>query len=603
MSGYVLVTILVLVMATWSAFNYVRFSGELNAMIVQNYRSVLASSNMVAALERQDSWALLLLSGDQASQPLYEQSRADFLGWLARAEDNVTLPGEGELIDRIREGYLSYTQALSALFAETAAAPLSIEAGATARAYRVRVLPAFETARAECQELLRINDAAMRTVQGRTTAATVRAAWTIGGVALSTLIAAIILGFTVSDLIARPVRQLADSVRRIGEGRLDEPIAVHSEDEVGHLARAFRLMVSRLRELRASDIAQVIASQSKLASVIDAISDGIVVTADDYTVELVNPVAERVLSVIEESVVGRALTDIVHDPRVIDLLQSQSDDRGQPDEPVLVDMRDRDDRRRYYLAETTPVRHGGELLGRVLLLRDVTAAEEGERVKSQFMSAASHELRTPLTSLTMGVGLLSESKVIREHERERELVDILKEDARRLARLADELFEISVLEKGRLPLNFGRWDVRELINIAMIPFISQAETAGIDLSAQLPEDVTPVRADQEKLTWVVSNLIGNALRYTGAGGKITVSAETHADKVYISVADTGTGIPRDRQEAIFQPYVQLGQAKGGAGLGLAISRDLVKAHGGRIWVESEPGKGSKFTFSVPAEDV
>jgi signal transduction histidine kinase len=247
----------------------------------------------------------------------------------------------------------------------------------------------------------------------------------------------------------------------------------------------------------------------------------------------------------------------------------------------------------------TPVRSQGGLVGRVLLLRDITAAEEGEHAKSQFMSAVSHELRTPLTSITMGIGLLAESKDILKNERERELVDILVADARRLSKLVDDLFEVARLQKGQLPLTFSKVDVAELVNEVVKPFTQQSECRGVGLLVDLPAGLPPARADAEKLAWVLSNLVGNALRYTPAGGTITISAQQHASKLYVSVADTGEGIPKDKQEAIFEPYVQVGtDRKGGAGLGLSISRDLIRAHGGRIWVESEPGKGSTFTFSL-----
>jgi len=202
----------------------------------------------------------------------------------------------------------------------------------------------------------------------------------------------------------------------------------------------------------------------------------------------------------------------------------------------------------------------------------------------------------------MGIGLLAESKALRGCRREAELVDILKEDSRRLARLVDELFEISRLQSGQLPLSFARVGVADMIEAATLPFLAQAEAQKVELRREVPADLPPVRADREKVIWVISNLVSNALRYTPAGGKVTVSAELHGGRVYVSVADTGIGIPREKQDVIFEPYVQLeDRARGGAGLGLAIARDIVRAHGGRLFVESEPGKGSKFTFSLPVE--
>lgn len=604
MGGYVLITGLALVLSTWSAINYVRLSGQLNAMMVQNYRSVVAASHLVSELERQDSAALLLLLGDGEAGALFESARRDFLGWLARAEANVTLPGEGEVVGRIRALYREYSSGLDAL--HRAVREGSIPPAAASAAYRARVLPQFDAARRACWDLFRMNDQAMVDVQTRVNAASARGGWSVLAGGLAGVALSVLLGLGVSELIARPVRLLSRSARRVGEGHLEERIEVQGRDEVGRLAAEFNAMVGKLRELRASDVAQLAASRHKLQAVIDTISDGLVVTDTALRIESANPVAQEVLGWKDDRVAGRPFSEVVADDRLVELMERQVKsppcrEEGEPCEPVLMEHK-QERGSRFYLADATAVRQDDEVLGVVLLLRDVTAIEEAERSRSQFMSAVSHELRTPLASLTMGIGLLAESKLFRQSPREAELVEILKEDSRRLAHLVDELFEIARLRVGRLPMALVQLDVGELVEAATLPFVAQAETQGVGLRREVPAGLPPVRADREKVTWVISNLVSNALRYTPRGGRITVSAEQRGDRVYISVQDTGIGIPKEKQETIFEPYTQLeDRARGGAGLGLAISRDIVRAHGGRLFVESEPGKGSRFTFSLPVE--
>ena len=600
MTGYVFITALTVIMGTLSAMNYVSFSGTLNQMMVQNYNSVLASSYMTAALERQDSWALLDIIGDPGAAGQYESARADFLGWLARAEDNVTLPEEDVVVGSIRASFLKYTAAVEALVRGTGSGGQSSStAGST---YRETVLPSFSETRSACDALLKLNDSAMRAVQDRMTGATTRAAWTTAIVASSALFIALIASYTVSERITRPIRQLAESADRIGRGNLDEGITIESRDEVGVLAREFRSMVNNLRAVRASDIAEVLASRRKLAAVIDGIRDGVVILSEDGRVEVANPTAARALGIEAQEVVGLKIASILKDPRLIQLVDEADDVSADATEPMSIDIEIEPGRRGFFLAEMLRVKSEGDVVARVLVLRDVTAVEETERAKSQFMSAVSHELRTPLTSMSMGVGLLSESKLLADNPREAELLMILRGDVARLAKLVDELFAISRLQKGQMPMLFERATPSELVEAAVVPFRSQAIAQSIALIVDLPADLPPVRVDREKIVWVISNIVGNALRYTDAGGSITVAATRHASKVYISVVDSGTGIPKDKQDAIFEPYVQISRGKkGGAGLGLAISRDVVRAHGGRIWVESEVGHGSTFTFSVPVE--
>lgn len=604
MGGYVLITALALVVSTWAAINYVRLSGQLNTMMVQNYRSVVAASHLVAELERQDSAGLLILLGGREAESLLAAARNEFLGWLARAEANITLPGEGEVVGRIRARYLDYWSGLDSVLREVRERGLSPEAASTA--YRVRVLPYFNAARQACWDLFRINDEAMVAVQARVNAASTRGGWSVLAGGLAGVALAVLLGFTVSEVIVRPVRLLSRSARRVGEGHLEESIAVRTRDEVGRLAAEFNAMVEKVREVRASDVAQLAASRRKLQAVVDAISDGLVVTDRTLRIESANPVAREVLGWKNDPGTGRPFSEVAGDARLVELVERQVKEPSchegeEPCPPVLVEHK-QERGSRFYLADAAAVPGEGGVLGVVLLLRDVTAMEEAERARSQFMSAVSHELRTPLASLTMGVGLLAESKVLRQSPREAELVDILKEDSRRLARLVDELFEIARLRVGRLPFTFVELEVGELVEAATLPFVAHAEAKGVALRREVPAGLPRVRADREKVIWVISNLVANALRYTPGGGRITVSAQGRGGRAYISVEDTGMGIPKEKHEVIFEPYAQLeDRAKGGAGLGLAISRDIVRAHGGSLRVESEPGKGSRFTFSLPVE--
>ncbi|HEY3313795.1 MAG TPA: ATP-binding protein [Bacillota bacterium] len=596
MGGYVLITVLALLVGTLSALNYVRFTRDLDAIMVRNYRSVIAAGNLVASLERQDSAALLMLMGDQESRSLFEQAKVEFMEWLARAQDNVTEPGEGEAVASIRAGFVNYTRSIGQL--EQTVGSGGMTGGTAVATYRREVLPHFNATRQACQELLRINDEAMRAKQARTAAASGRAVWSTIGVAASALLLAVVLGSTLSSLIAQPIRRLAEFARRVGEGHLDESLVIKSDDEVGVLSTEFGRMLEHLRELRASDVAQLTATRLKLGAVIESISDGLVVMDTDSRIESANRVANRVFGWHEGEVAGLPFAEAVEDPRLKDLITRAT--AGSADRaPLAVEATD-NGKKRYYHAEATIIRHQGKSLGIVLLMRDVTAVEEEDRARSRFMSAISHELRTPLASLVMGTGLLAESRTLKDSPRDVELVEIIQEDSRRLDRLVDELFALTRLQMGQVPLRFAEEDVAAMVDLATKPFLPQAETAGVELVRDVPDGFPPVRADRDKVAWVLSNLLGNALRYAPAGGRVRISAELHGSMAYLTVEDDGPGIPKESQEAIFEPFVQLDPAKkGGAGLGLPVSRDIVRAHGGRIWVDSEVGRGSKFTFSLP----
>ncbi|MFO7536751.1 MAG: ATP-binding protein, partial [Chloroflexota bacterium] len=225
-----------------------------------------------------------------------------------------------------------------------------------------------------------------------------------------------------------------------------------------------------------------------------------------------------------------------------------------------------------------------------------------DRLKSEFIMTASHELRTPLTGLAMSVNLLGEQAWERLSSSEQELVTAAQEEAKRLKALVNDLLDLSKIESGRLPLEPEVLDISLLIERAVDLLLSQAREKEIKLTWEGEEPTILVEADPNKIIWVLTNLIANALRYTAEGGYVKVTARRHGAVVYVSVEDNGTGIPWEYQSRIFDKFVQVadGQTPGGTGLGLAISKEIVKAHQGTIWVESTPGEGSTFTFTLPA---
>jgi NtrC-family two-component system sensor histidine kinase KinB len=239
--------------------------------------------------------------------------------------------------------------------------------------------------------------------------------------------------------------------------------------------------------------------------------------------------------------------------------------------------------------------------GAVVLLRNVTKLKELDRLKTQFVMTASHELRSPLTSIAMSIELLRERAADKLAEPDRELLEVAHEELERLQKLVNELLDLSKIESGRIEMAFAETPIAVMLEAAVAPFRGTAEEKGLHLTVDPKPDVPPVWADANKLAWVVTNLVGNALRYSRS--LIQVSAEKAGSWVNIYVRDDGEGIPYEQQARIFDKFVQIqgDRSAGGAGLGLAIAKEIVRAHRGNIWVESEPGQGSLFIIALPVE--
>jgi signal transduction histidine kinase len=235
----------------------------------------------------------------------------------------------------------------------------------------------------------------------------------------------------------------------------------------------------------------------------------------------------------------------------------------------------------------------------VTLLEDVTHLREIDRLKSEFIATASHELRTPLTSLQLGVYLLLEKTVGDLTDKQEEILETCRQDCDRLDKLMRDLLDLSKIEGGESPPDLAIVSARDLVINAAENFRPQVEYAGLELKVDVPFDLPSVKADRNQVERVIGNLLTNAIRYTKEGG-IHISAERRGASVAISIADSGTGIPANYLPRIFDKFVQVPGAEiGGAGLGLAISKSLVEAQGGKISVQSEVGRGSTFTFTLP----
>ncbi len=261
------------------------------------------------------------------------------------------------------------------------------------------------------------------------------------------------------------------------------------------------------------------------------------------------------------------------------------------------------DQRFFFKIAINPIFFQDNLWGALVQLTDVTRFHELEKIKTDFVSIVSHEFRTPLTTIIVGVEMLKEGMLGDLTPRGKEVLEAIGADCERLNRLIDNLMELSRIESGTIYVEAEPTDIDDLVDEAVRPLKIQADKQGVELITDLPPELPPVAADFNKAVWVLANLVGNAMRYTDPGGTITVRVRQRGKKHFFSVEDTGCGIPKEHQEKIFRKYVQVSgpgrKGAGGVGLGLAIAKDIVMAHGGEIWVESEVGSGTKFTFTFP----
>jgi signal transduction histidine kinase len=257
---------------------------------------------------------------------------------------------------------------------------------------------------------------------------------------------------------------------------------------------------------------------------------------------------------------------------------------------------------RYFLPRGAPVYETrGVIVGATVILQDVTRLRRFEELKNDIVATVAHEFRTPLTSLRMAVHLCTEQVAGPLTDKQAELLHAAREDCDRLQGMVDDFLDLSRIESGRVELYPLPTKVSGLIMGAVDEYKADADAKGVILSAEVSLQELSVLADHDRIGHVFSNLIGNAVRHTPRGGSITLDAQAVDGSVRFTVADTGTGIPKEYQERIFEKFYQVPESgPKGTGLGLYIAKEIVRAHGGEIGVESEPGKGSTFWFTLPS---
>jgi len=597
--GYGITLALGVVVFAWALLNLLRLGRASDEILRENYSAINTAENILDALARQDrAWLNLLLGHKTEGLREAQEYESQFFQWLARAKDDITLEGEEEVQKRIDSGYEAYLANINKLEVIFQLDPIAAH-----KFYREKVLPSFRAVRDACRDLRQISEKAMVKAGDRAQHIARRAIWSMIGIGIAAV--AIGLGFSLilSTRLVQPVLQLMEATQKIGGGQYDVTIPAESSDELGRLAQEFNAMVGKLKGFHDLNLGQVVSEKRKAEAVIQSIDDGIVVVDARFKVTGINRTAARVFGLEPAQAIERHFLDVVGNERIFSYLKQSAETGAVPeiDENNRVFSIQQGESQRHYHFSITPVdSEAGSMVGVVLLLRDVTRLKELDRLKTEFVMTASHELRTPLTGIAMSIDLLREQAMGKLDPKEQQLLDAAHEEVQRLKVLVSNLLDLSRIEAGKIEMEFDRVPVQLLFDKAVPPFKAQSDEKSVHLAITLSPGLPRVKADAHKITWVLTNLISNALRYTNNGGQIRLRAENYGPQVHISVGDDGPGIPYEYQTKIFEKFVQVkGDKASGSGLGLAICREIVRAHGGAIWVDSTPGRGSTFTFTLP----
>ncbi len=416
----------------------------------------------------------------------------------------------------------------------------------------------------------------------------------LGASLILAVLCSLLLSYILSSITSRPLRSMAAAATRIGKGDFGSRIHISSRDEIGELAEVLNEMAGKIE----SQLERISAEKNRLDTILRGMGEGVIVTNDAGSVILANP-AFRSLFSLDEDCVGKTLIEIARQPSLNNALKRVLDSREEILEEMVVLVPDE----RHMLTHWVPLEEETNLIGTVAVFHDITELKKLEKIRKDFVANVSHELRTPV-SVIKGYTetILAEGKDL-PPEKLQHFMGIIHSHADRLAHLISDLLTLSRIESGAMTLEPAPVNLFTAVNRVSQLLEQKACDKGVALHQTEAVEKTPdILADPDKLEQVLINLLDNAIKFTPPGGSVTVDTVDLGDKIRIDVKDTGSGIPSKDIPRIFERFYRVDAARsremGGTGLGLSIVKHIVQAHGESVAVDSTPGKGSTFSFTM-----
>jgi len=571
---------------------------SIDVILRENYRSVIACQQMKDTLQRLDTGALFIMLGYQNVGDEYiAKNEIDFEKALQVELNNITLPHEGEKANLIRDLFTQHKETLRQIRGG------GLTSEGKRDLYFAKLLPFFHQIRETAEEVIQMNQKNMSDANDRARSRAASARRRMYFLLLTGATVSVVFIYFTGRWILRPITRLIDFTDQVTRGNLELFIQSNSRDEIGRLSEAFNNMAASLREFRRSDRAKLVSVQRSTQTTFNSLPDSVAMVDLEGRIEIATEMARETFGL-------KPQIQIQHTPfkwmtaLYSNALNSGRAVEGKDDYAVVQHFVKGEER--FFRPKAVPILDNEKQpIGIVLIFEDITQLQQQDDMKKGLISTVSHQLKTPLTSIRMAIHLLLEEKTGVLTEKQAELLIAARDDSDRLYTTVEDLLDISRMESGRAQIDCHAISPLALILHAVEPFQSAFKDQGISLTIEVPDDLPAVWADKIRIDHVFSNLLSNTLKYTGPGGSVTLAAQGYNEWVSFSIADTGKGIPNQYLDKVFDQFFRVPDelSEPGAGLGLAIAKEIVEAHGGTMLVESIEGKGSTFTFTLRRADV
>jgi two-component system, NtrC family, sensor histidine kinase KinB len=558
--GVVALFAFILVISGLGLYYINRLSSETKNILRDNYESI---GYIKKILQASDSMKV-----DSA------HSAKIMLDNVAAQEGNVTESGEGELTKTLRLRAVSF-----------------INRPDESNKTQLRQL-ALDIEELNMKAIRHKSDLATRTASQASTYLVV--------VASCLVIFAFVFVVNFPSYVANPIAQLTSSIKAIANKDYEERLHFDRKDEFEELAVAFNQMAEKLDEYEHSNLARILFEKKRIETIINRMTDPVLGLDEKKQIVFANEQSLQLLNLTSEKLLGRYAPDVAVEN---DLLRSLiREDHAQENRKlikIVVNGKENYFSKENIAIHLTPTGEKQPItIGHVILLKNVTSYKELDLAKTNFIATISHELKTPIASLQMCAQLLNDHRVGPLNDEQQKIVHSLADESSRLTQLVSELLDMSQVETGNVKLKLAAVLPSDIIRQAVESVKLHAERKAIKLETQSPALLPQIKADKEKTTWVLINLLTNAIRHSPENSEVKINVHPIGSYIEFSVEDQGTGIEEKYLTKIFDKFFQVPGTTHGTGLGLAISKEFIEAQGGKISVRSELGKGSVFSFQL-----
>ena len=405
-----------------------------------------------------------------------------------------------------------------------------------------------------------------------------------------------LLGVILSHTITNPIKEITKQAKLVAEGNFNQQVPVVGQDEIGQLGQTFNFMTSRLKEALALNEEE----KEKLASILLNMNDGVIATDNQGLIILVNRRAMQMLGLKQEDALQKHISEMIGIPEEQIAQYAMSDNNTTT---LHHELAGGEERVTFRISFSPIHRRGKGVTGTIVVLHDVTEQEKMELSRREFVANVSHELRTPLTTIKSYLEALDDG-ALEEPQLARRFISVARNETERMIRLVSDLLHLSRLDSRQEKLVRESVNVYEMLEDVADRFSFQLQQKNIRIGMEIAPGLPEVSADRDRIDQVLDNLVSNAIKSMPDGGSILIKAGlSEKNQLEVSIHDNGIGIQKKGQERIFERFYRVDKARsrsmGGTGLGLSIAREIIKAHGGTIGLESEVNVGTTVTFTLP----